>query len=322
MLKLGAIFTAVNVLPSVALLSCAWPRRAREGPYAGGMGAEPVPDLGDSTTDPSPRLRPQALMLAFLGNYVRSRDIAVFSGSFIEIFARLGVGEHAVRSTLSRMVGRDLLARHRQGRRMYFGLTERSERILLDGEQRVWGRDAVNTDWDGRWTVLAFSLPESWQRVRHDLRSRLTWAGFGSLGNGMWIAPGQVDLVPVVAGLGLNGHVKVFTGPATAPTDVPRMIADAFDLGRLIAGYRAFLARWDRPAPIPDAPDDLARYLWMTTEWLQLIRLDPRLPAQHLPPDWPAVRGQHVLRELAARYGPPARALADEAIEFVAVPAS
>jgi phenylacetic acid degradation operon negative regulatory protein len=259
-------------------------------------------------------------MLTVLGNYVLGRDIAVFSGSFIDLFGRLGVGEHAVRSTLTRMVSRDLLSRHRQGRRMHFGLTPRSEEILLDGERRVWRYGAVNTDWDGRWTVLAFSMPESWQRVRHDLRARLTWAGFGSLGNGMWIAPSRVDIAPIVAGLGLNGHVKVFSGTAEAPTDVAGMIRGAFDLDALAAGYRAFLDRWDRPGPIPDAPDDLARYLWMTTEWLQLVRTDPRLPVERLPGDWPAVRGQEVLMRLRTRYEARARGLADEAIEFIPLP--
>ncbi|HEY8479511.1 MAG TPA: PaaX family transcriptional regulator C-terminal domain-containing protein [Spirillospora sp.] len=264
-----------------------------------------------------PRLRPQSLMLTYLGNYVLGRDIAVFSGSFITTFARLSVGEHAVRSTLSRMVGRGLLTRHRSGRRMYFGLTPRSEEILHDGEERVWGRGVVNDDWDGTWTVLAFSMPESWQRVRHDLRARLTWAGFGSLGNGTWIAPSRVDVRPIVAGLSLNGHVKVFAGRAEQPTDVDGMLREAFDLDGLAAAHRAFLDRWDRPDPLPDAPDDLARYLWLTTEWLQLVRADPRLPVEHLPPDWPAIRAQRVVRDLRDRYGPPARRLADEVIEFI-----
>jgi phenylacetic acid degradation operon negative regulatory protein len=268
---------------------------------------------------PSPRLRPQSLMLTVLGNYVLGRDIAVFSGSFIDLFARLGVGEHAVRSTLTRMVGRDLLSRHRRGRRMHFGLTPRSEEILQDGERRVWRLGAVNTGWDGRWTVLAFSMPESWQRVRHDLRARLTWAGFGSLGNGMWIAPSGVDIAPIVAELGLNEHVKVFSGTAEAPTDVTGMLREAFDLDALAAGYRAFLERWDRPRPAPAAPDDLTRYLWMTTEWLQLVRADPRLPVERLPVDWPAVRGQEVLRR---RYEEPARRIADQAIEYVPLPSA
>ncbi|WP_344587126.1 PaaX family transcriptional regulator [Actinomadura vinacea] len=281
------------------------------------MGAE-------SLDRPAPSPRPQSLMLTFLGNYVLRRDIAVFSGSFIEVFGRLGVGEHAIRSTLTRMAGRGLLARHRRGRRMHFGLTGRSERILLDGEARVWRRGAVNDDWDGRWTVLSFSMPESWQRQRHDLRSRLVWAGFGPLGNGIWIAPSLVGVDQVIApggeDLGLTGRVKVFHGTAEEPTDVGAMIRDAFDLDGLAAGYRAFLDRWDRPEPLPGAPDDLARFLWMMTEWLGLVRVDPRLPVEHLPEEWPAVRAQEVLHRLRERYERGARAVADEVIEYVPVP--
>jgi phenylacetic acid degradation operon negative regulatory protein len=272
---------------------------------------------GPEAAGPSQRLRPQSLMLTVRGSYVLGRDIAVFSGSFIDLFARLGVGEHAVRSTLTRMVSRELLSRHRRGRRMHFGLTPRSEEILLDGERRVWRRGAVNTTWDGRWTVLAFSMPESWQRVRHDLRARLTWAGFGSLGNGMWIAPTGVAVAPIIAELGLNEHVKVFSGTAEAPTDVAGMLREAFDLDGIAAGYRAFLDRWDRQGPVADAPDDLARYLWMTTEWLQLVRADPWLPVERLPRDWPAVRGQEVLMKLRRRYEASARRLADQTIEYV-----
>ncbi|WP_262403673.1 PaaX family transcriptional regulator C-terminal domain-containing protein [Actinomadura sp. CNU-125] len=281
----------------------------------GTAGTGPEPDTG-----PSVRLRPQSLMLTYLGNYVLGRDIAVFSGSFIETFARLGVGEHAVRSTLTRMVRRGLLARHRDGRRMHFGLTARSAGILHDGEERVWRRGVLGTDWDGTWTVLAFSMPESWQRVRHDLRARLTWAGFGSLGNGTWIAPSRRDVRSIAAELGLAGHLKVFSGPAEEPTDVPAMLREAFDLDAVAGGYRAFLGRWDRPDPLPGAPDDLARYLWMTTEWLQLVRDDPRLPVEHLPDGWPAVRGQQVLLELRDRYERGARRLADAAIESIPVP--
>ncbi|NUT92742.1 MAG: PaaX family transcriptional regulator, partial [Saccharothrix sp.] len=109
-------------------------------------------------------------MLSFLGVHVLGRAVAVFSGSVIDVFARVGVSEEAVRSTLTRMVKRDLLARHRAGRRMYFGLTARSAAVLRDGEHRVWRSGAVNDDWDGTWTMVGFSVPESWRSQRHDLR--------------------------------------------------------------------------------------------------------------------------------------------------------
>ena len=38
-----------------------------------------------------------------------------------------------------------------------------------------------------------------------------------------------------------------------------------------------------QPHPLADAPDDLARQLRLHAEWRQLIRKDPRLPAEHLP---------------------------------------
>ena len=115
----------------------------------------------------------------------------MYSGSIIDVLGRVGTGEQAVRSTLTRMVNRGLLRRQREGRRMFFGLTPQAARILEDGGQRIWRDGAVNEDWDGTWTLLGFSLPESWQRQRHDLRSRLTWSGFGALYSGLWIAPGQ-----------------------------------------------------------------------------------------------------------------------------------
>ena len=41
----------------------------------------------------------------------------------------------------------------------------------------------------------------------------------------------------------------------------------------------------DARLTLADAPDDLARQLLLHTEWLQLVRQDPRLPAEHLPED-------------------------------------
>ena len=32
-------------------------------------------------------------------------------------------------------------------------------------------------------------MPEQRREVRHQLRTQLAWAGFGSLGGGLWISP-------------------------------------------------------------------------------------------------------------------------------------
>ncbi|MEV2275318.1 PaaX family transcriptional regulator C-terminal domain-containing protein [Nocardiopsis sp. NPDC049922] len=268
------------------------------------------------------RLRPQSLMLAFLGDFVLGRDVGVFSGSFIDVLARVGVSEHAARSTLSRMARRGHFHRERHGRRVYYGLTRRCAEILADGERRIWTTGAVNQDAEAPWTLLAFSLPEGRQRERHDLRTRLTWAGFGPLQNGLWIAPAELDACQVIDGLGIADNVRIFHARPAAPTEVDRIIADAYDLDDLAARYRCFLDRWDTPDPMPEAPDDLARLLLLMADWLRTIRRDPRIPLAHLPDDWPAVRAQKLVYELHGTHIVPARVEAERILDTVPMPPS
>jgi phenylacetic acid degradation operon negative regulatory protein len=215
------------------------------------------------------------------------------------------------------MVNRGLLARHRRGQRMYFGLTPHAETVLADGERRVWHTGAVNRDTDSRWTLLGFSLPESRREDRHLLRSRLRWAGFGLLQSGFWVAPGIVDVTALVSGLGLREHVRVFVAQATGPTDVDQMVRDAYDLGAVATRYRDFLRRWDRKRPVPSVTDDLARLLWLLTEWLLLVRDDPQVPLRHLPADWPSVEAEEVFQRCHAAIEVPAQRVVDQVLDFV-----
>lgn len=263
-------------------------------------------------------LRPQSLMLTFLGDQVLGRDVCVYSGSVIDVFARAGIGEQATRSTLTRMVNRDLLRRQREGRRMYFGLTERSEAVLRDGERRIWQTGAVNRHWDGTWTLLGFSLPESWQRQRHDLRSQLTWSGFGPLFNGLWIAPGEVDVSALVAELGLSAHVKVFRAHADAGMDIGQMIEETWELSDLADRYEAFVRRWQPwEDELPDADDSLVLRLRLQTEWLRIVRRDPRLPVKHLPDHWPAEQAEKTFRAVHDRLSPLARDASERLLDLV-----
>jgi phenylacetic acid degradation operon negative regulatory protein len=255
---------------------------------------------------PDAARRPQSLMLTTLALYVFGRPVAASSASFIQTFARVGVSEHAVRSTLARMTRRGLLERHRRGRQMYFALSARSDSALAEGWDRIWKAGAINQEWDGNWTIIAFSLPDSHRATRHDLRSRLTWGGFSSLQAGLWISPIAVEATKLLGGLGLDQNFKAFTARTVAPTQAAQIISSAFDIAAISARYHSFLARWDVDDPLPGVPDVLAKQLLLNTDWLDVLRRDPHLPVQHLPRPWPAIRGQAVFRRLARRYEKPA----------------
>ncbi|MFG2551113.1 PaaX family transcriptional regulator C-terminal domain-containing protein [Streptomyces sp. NPDC048581] len=275
--------------------------------------------LGTQDTQDSsegPQQRPQSLMLAFFGNHVLEEgDLCVYSGSIIDVLGRVGIGEQAVRSTLTRMVNRGLLMRQREGRKMFFGLTPQATRVLQDGRTRIWQRGAVNDDWDGSWTLLGFSLPDSWKRQRHDLRSRLTWSGFGALYSGLWIAPGNVDVATIVSELGLTAHVKIFHAQADEATDIGHMVRDTWDLESIAARYVTFDKRWTAHLDAGSGDDPIGTRLRLVSDWLWTIRTDPRLPARHLPPDWPARPARETFRRVADQTAGPAQGMAHELLE-------
>jgi phenylacetic acid degradation operon negative regulatory protein len=217
------------------------------------------------------------------------------------------------------MVNRGLLRRQRVGRKMYWGLTDRGTRIVQDGRERALKTGAVNYDWDGTWTLLAFSLPDSWQRQRHDLRSQLAWVGFGPLQGGLWIAPGAAEVDQIVAGLGLEAHVRVFRARTHELTDIGQLVRDAYDLRGLASRYEDFLKRWDHSELPARAPDPLVAQLTLIADWLQVIRRDPHLPVEHLPADWPAVHAQATFMRLRNALLEPAAALAQQVLDTIPV---
>ncbi|WP_173064499.1 PaaX family transcriptional regulator [Phytohabitans houttuyneae] len=266
----------------------------------------------------STEVRPQTLLLTFLGRAVLGHDIAVFSGTYLTVMDRLGVSEQATRSTLSRMVSRQLLTRHRRGRKMYFGLTAQAEAVLTEGAQRLWKVGAVNRDADEHWTLLGFSLPESRRDERHLLRSRLRWAGFGPLRSGLWIAPGTVDVTELLPEQ-VREHVHVFHARAAEPAAIDQMMRDAYDLPAIAARYQRFLDHWGARRPHPAAGDDLTRQLWLVSEWLLILRDDPRIPVRHLPRDWPAEAAEALFHRCHERLSGPAQQILDEILDAVEI---
>ncbi|SOD98344.1 PaaX family transcriptional regulator [Blastococcus haudaquaticus] len=279
-----------------------------------------TPAMVDEVVGLDPGLRPESVLLTFFGVHVLGRPVMVASTGVLDVMERVGVSPHATRSALARMVKKGLLVSERRGRPVYFGLTPRSEEVLADGGVRIWRSGAVNRHWDGRWTLLSFSLPESWQRQRHELRSRLLWAGLGPLQGGLWVAPATVDVERLLDGLEAARHVRAFLASPAHGTDVAAMVADAWDLPLLAGRYETFIERWDGGVADRASTDPLGRQLALQAEWLRAIRADPRLPVELLPAPWPAERAQELFHRLHAEVEVQARATAAELLHTIPVP--
>lgn len=259
-------------------------------------------------------MRPETLLLTLFGDHVLDRGTAVSTGGVLAVLGRLGIGEHTTRATLARMSRRGLLRTVRRGRQAFLALTEHGTAVLRDGQRRLDG-DVVEHHWDGRWTLLTFSVPETRRADRHALRTRLDWFGFGMLRSGLWVSPSATDIAPALAELDLLEHAEVFRAEAFMWTDPTRVAREAWNLAEIATGYDEFLRRWADGAV--DDLDDLSRRVQLGAEWLLLIRRDPVLPLALLPEGWPGVPAAALFRTLRQQWACPAGKLAAELLESI-----
>ncbi|WP_433284973.1 PaaX family transcriptional regulator [Pseudonocardia sp. CA-142604] len=265
-------------------------------------------------------LQPRQLIVTLYGLYARDDDGRLSVAALVRLLAGLGVEEPAVRSSISRLKRRGLLAPDRRDGTAGYVLTPAARQILIDGDARIFGRRRA-TESDG-WVLVVFSVPESEREKRHALRSQLARLGFGTAAPGVWIAPGHLadEVIDVLRRLGLDGYVQLFRGEHLAFGDLPATVREWWDLDGLCDLYAAFLERhgpvrerWSQRRS-PDPAAAFADYVRLVTDWRRLPYADPGLPLHLLPPDWNGVRAAELFAELAQLLAEPARAHVRELI--------
>ncbi|RBY90487.1 transcriptional regulator [Blastococcus sp. TBT05-19] len=270
-----------------------------------------IDGVGAGTTVPH---RPQSLLLSFFGALVLDAGLPPLpSVTLLDLLADLGVTEAAARATLKRMTQRGLLTRGQVGRTAEYALTPLAEDVLREAAGRVASPTPFEHP-ESEWTLLSYSVPESRRDLRHRVRARLTWAGFGGLRDGLWIAPGTVDVATVLGRSDLAevaGLADAFAARVLPGTDVDRLVHRAWDVPAVRAAHLRFIDTWGRP---PAVAGSLAQLTLLGSDWLGLLRTDPGLPAAQLGPEWPAPASSAVYRRVFDGLEPAARAALERSL--------
>lgn len=236
-------------------------------------------------------VHPQSLFFALAGLHMLDDPRPLSGTSIVFVMGKLGVGESAARSVLQRMAAKEFIVRHKEGRKTFYTLSDRGRAILREGQEKMFAGWQPQ-DWDGRWTFVRIQVPESKRTLRHQMASRLSWAGFAQVDGGPWVAPGQHDVVAILGPEHSEISPIVVYGMPQPPT-TDEMLVSAFDLEALATDYEAFGGKWRAVAPASLSPADaLVKRVELHFDWLTLTRTDPQLPVVLLPQKWPgAVQG-------------------------------
>jgi phenylacetic acid degradation operon negative regulatory protein len=237
--------------------------------------------------------------MTFFGAFLRRLGGWIAVADLVALMGDLDLDEQAVRSSVSRLKRRGVIAPERRAGAAGYRLTPRGAAILEAGDGRIFGRDGNGR---GGWVLVVFSIPEARRALRHKLRTRLQWLGLGTVASGVWIAPAhaEAEVRRTIEDLDLEGHVELFRGDHLGPGEA---VADWWDLDAIAAEYRAYVAAWEPAVRTgrPSGADAFAGHVRHLDAWRRIPFHDPGLPASALPADWPGAHAWEVFRALDRR---------------------
>ena len=230
----------------------------------------------------------------------------VWQETLVGALVSVGYSEPAARQALARSVRDGWLESERRGRRARVSLSPRTGELLAAGAARIYSFGSP-WRWDGRWLVLVLRVPEERREVRHRLRTRLAWAGLGTLGGGVWLTPHverEAELRAAIAEAPA-AEATSFLASLGSLGRAEDVVAAAWDLDEVRLGYETFIA--DFAALRPASPAAWFRMQTLLVHaWRKFPFLDPDLPAELLPAGWPRRRAHELFTGRHTRWGAPA----------------
>jgi len=251
--------------------------------------------------------RAKSLVVTVWGDAIAPHGGAVWLGSFIRLMAPLGLNERLVRTSVYRLTKEGWLAPRQNGRRSLYRLTPAGAQRFEHAYRRIYA--PPTPDWKGTWEIV-LGLDDLAPTQRRDLRRELGWQGFGALGPALFARPlaGRPDtgLARQLVGLGV-AHKLVVLQARNAPGFSARALASSirncWDLPRIAAEYRAFLARFrgvidEFTAPAASDPEQAFVVRSLLIHAFRRVTLhDPGLPPELRPRAWPSDEAYALCRD-------------------------
>lgn len=183
-------------------------------------------------------------------------------------------------TTLSRMLSSDLIEKVIKNGEPQLRLTSTGKNKMVRNFPLF---QMQNRQWDKKWRVLAFDIPEKKRNVRNALRRKLKEFGFGMVQQSVWISPHpfEEDINEFIAKRGLGDNVYLFISSNMVIGDIKDFSERIWNLEKLNESYEKVF--YD---------EDMEKYM-------KLILIDPFLPKDLLPELWWGFKSRMKYRILA-----------------------
>lgn len=248
------------------------------------------------------------------GDHLRSHGWWAPVSAIVRLTGAVGVQAPATRTAISRLVAQGWLRPERRGGGRGYAATPDAQERWRRAHDRIYA--AGPAPWDGTWHVV--HVDSGGERRRRDqVRTTLSYLGYGQLGGGTWISPWPSPELASSLGrlqvrwLAVHGPLELATAgqhAAAADAGAPELVASVWDLKSLGRAYETFTELALRSV-VEEQRGISSAYATRTRlvhEWRRFLFVDPDLPAAVLPTDWPGHQARQAFLRIAGELAPAA----------------
>ncbi|MDH5161774.1 phenylacetic acid degradation operon negative regulatory protein PaaX [Heyndrickxia oleronia] len=240
-------------------------------------------------------LNTRSMIFTIFGDYIRHYGNEIWIGSLIQLLKEFGHNEQSVRAAMSRMNKQGWVEARKIGNKSYYYLTPRGDDRMDEAATRIY--KLKQEKWNGKWTMLTYSIPEDKRSIRDELRKELVWSGFGPIANSCWISPNPLikQVHTLVDKYDISNYVHVFITEYKGPHENQRLIQECWDIEEINAQYKRFIDRYHpkyetvkkRIQTGNMSPADcFVERTKLVHEYRKFLFIDPGLPEELLPKKW------------------------------------
>jgi len=183
------------------------------------------------------------------------------------------------------------------------GLINKNGELTIDGIEKleeILPSFKRQPKWSGSLWLITYDVAEKRKKDREALRRFLKDQGYGKLQDSVYVAPfdptrlvrkeiekRQFKGEVIVSKMGVGGHIGEMT--------VFELIAKVYDLESVSNKYMEYIQKVSAGFYPKDAP-------FLFLEYLAALKLDPQLPVELLPADWPGKKAFELTKKKLLPY--------------------
>jgi phenylacetic acid degradation operon negative regulatory protein len=157
--------------------------------------------------------------------------------------------------------------------------------------------------WDGKWRILSYEIPEKKRELRDKLRREVAGWGLGPWHRSFWLTPHPIidNLRALVSQKEEEQYIQAFEAEHVFGNK-EILIEKVWQKSLLDKKYRELFKKWHEilSANQEGATDEVKqkKYASVVAEYVNVLRLDPGLPAELIGTNWIGFEAYNIYKEI------------------------